>query len=348
MTKVRAALAAFALALASTIFTLGAAELALRVVAWRAQPAPAAHDPEHDGLPRLEGLVELARPGVRGLSNGVLWRMNSEGIRGPERSLVPPPGVFRIAVVGDSFAAGQGAREEDAYAAQLEEMLNRGGSPRFEVLNVGLGGLNAEHVLDRAERVAANFQPHLYVYGFTLNDIEEIDAARLRDGTKNRQIREEMRRFSASPSVLLRALWPRWVVQRDLWFPRKGFSYLDELASAYRDPVKFARIERGLDGFVALGERSHACVHVLIHTELAHLRFGHPFRDAYDRVERAAKARGLSVTPSFPAHRWRNADDLRVSARDGHPNREGHRVLTEALYEGLRELPSACGLPSLP
>lgn len=348
MTRARSALGALALALTATLLTLGAAELVLRVAVQPPRHTRPPIDPEVAALPELEGLVALSRPGVRGRSLGVLWRTNSEGIRGPERSLVPPPGVFRIAVVGDSFAAGEGVREEDAYAAQLEEMLNRGGTPRFEVLNVGLRGLNAEHVLDRAERVGARFHPHLFVYGLTLNDIEALGAARLRDGKRNQQIREEMLRFAQSPSHLLRALWPRYVALRNLWFPREGGSYLEELASAYRDPAQFARIERGLDGFVALGERSDACVHVLIHTELAHLRFGHPFRDAYDRVERAARERGLTVTPSFGAHRWRNADVLRVSAVDAHPNREGHRILAEALYAGLRELPPACRFPSLP
>ena len=107
--------------------------------------------------------------------------------------------------------------------------------------------------------------------------------------------------------------------------------YAGSLAGAYRDPAKFARIERGLDGFVQLAEGSGVCVHVLIHTELAHLRFAHPFRDAFARVESAAHARGLTVTQSFPAFRWRDSGSLRVSLVDGHPNAEGHRILAEAL-----------------
>ncbi|HEX5066188.1 MAG TPA: SGNH/GDSL hydrolase family protein [Myxococcota bacterium] len=348
MTRLRSLLGALALALVATALTLGGAELAVRVVASLPRPAPPSPDPELEGLPQLKGVFELSRPNVVGIHQGTLWRTNSAGFRGPERSLVPPPGVFRIAVVGDSFSAGQGVREDDAYAAQLERLLNRSGSQRFEVLNVGLGGLNAEYVLDRADRVAAKFRPHLYVYGFTLNDIEEIGWMRRSDGERYRAIGKEMLRFAGSRSYLLRALWPRWVSLRDLWFPREGVSYAEELASAYRDPAKFARIEHALDGFVALGERSGACVHVLIHTELTQLRFWHPFRDAYDRVERAAKARGLTATQSFPAHRWHSTQDLRVSPLDGHPNREGHRILAEALYAGLRELPPHCGFPSIP
>jgi lysophospholipase L1-like esterase len=32
----------------------------------------------------------------------------------------------------------------------------------------------------------------------------------------------------------------------------------------------------------------------------------------------------------------------------GHPNAQGHRILAEALYAGLRELPPHCRFPVLP
>ena len=156
-----------------------------------------------------------------------------------------------------------------------------------------------------------------------------------------------MLRFAGSPSLLLRTLWPRWVSLRQVLFASDD-DYAGSLAFAYRDPEKFARIERGLDGFAGLAQQTGACVHVLIHTELSHLRVAHPFRDAYERVERAARARGLSVTSSFEAFRWRDSADLRISLLDGHPNAEGHRILAEALYAGLRELPPHCGVPPLP
>ena len=349
--RLRRALANCALALAATGLSLLAAEAALRLQA-RLEPVPEApaEDPELAGLPRLESVFELAKPNVRGVHSGVLWRTNSGGFRGPEATTQPAPGVFRIAVVGDSFAAGQGVREEDAYAAQLERLLAASGSgTRFEVLNFGLGGLNIAQVLARASLLGSRFHPHLFVYGLTLNDIDVGNEAEQRFHTQQRrEIGKEMLRFAGSPSVLLRALWPRWVSLRQVLWPRPGEDYAAELAAAYRDPEKFARIERGLEGFEALADRGGVCVHVLIHTELAHLRFAHPFRDAYDRIERAARERGLTVTQSFPDYRWRDSAELRVSLVDGHPNAEGHRILADALYAGLRVLPPHCQFPKLP
>lgn len=345
----RGALATGALALAGTVVALLAAELSVRVL-WWTRPAPPPVDPELAALPEIPNVLELARPNVRGRHSGALWRTNSGGFRGPEVSPSPAPGVFRIAVVGDSFAAGMGVAEEDAYAAQLGRMLRESRADGgFEVLNFGLGGLDIEHVLGRAARLGARFHPDLFVYGLTLNDIYKGGDPELEfHPEQNRRIGAELMRFAESPSYLLRELWPRWLSLRQLWFPGQGDDYGGALARAYRDPEKFARIERGLDGFEALAERSGACVHVLIHTELAQLRFAHPFREAYEKVERAARGRGFSVTSSFPAYRWRSSDDLRLSVIDGHPNPEGHRILAEALYAGLHELPPHCRFPKLP
>jgi lysophospholipase L1-like esterase len=346
----RDALSALVLVLVSIGVALAVAELALRIFAWAAPPAaPPPEDPEVAALPELGGVLELARPNVRGRHSGALWRTNSAGFRGPEVSSTPRPGVFRIAVVGDSFAAGMGVAEEDAYAAQLERRLRAAGTAvEFEVLNFGIGGLDIRQVLRRASRLGARLQPHLYVYGFTLNDIFEADDAEQRvQPAQHRELEEQMLRFAASPSHLLRAIGPRWLSLRQALWPGAD-DYGGALARAYRDPARFARIESGLGEFAALAERTGRCVHVLIHTELAHLRFAHPYREAYAQVERAARERGLSVTPSFPAYRWRDSSELRLSAIDGHPNAEGHRILADALYAGLRELPPHCGFPPLP
>lgn len=346
----RAALATLGLALAATALTLLVAELAARLLAAApARPAPRTVDPEIAKLPVLSGVFELALPNVRGRQGDVLWRTNSAGFRGPEVSPWPAAGVFRIAVAGDSFAAGQGVPEEDAYAAQLERMLNgSGAAARFEVLNFGLGGLDIALVLSRATQLGAKFHPHLYVYGLTLNDIfpPNHPAERLW-AEQNRAMQAEQSRAASSPSYLLRAVLPRLVSLEQVLFASPD-SYFGSLTRAYRDPVQFTRIEHGLDGFQQLERETGACVHVLIHTDLANLRLVHPFEDAYARIERAARERGLTVTPTLRAFRWRDAARLRIGAYDGHPNAEGHRILAEALYRGLRELPPSCGFPAIP
>jgi lysophospholipase L1-like esterase len=92
------------------------------------------------------------------------FRRNSLGIRGPEYSLRPPSGVFRILVVGDSVTAGANVEERDAYPAQLEAALAaREAPPRYEVLNAGVPGLDIRHIVDRLETVGLRYDPDLII-----------------------------------------------------------------------------------------------------------------------------------------------------------------------------------------
>jgi len=181
------------------------------------------------------------------------------------------------------------------------------------------------------------------VYGFTLNDIEGpgyVPETRAEADALGR----ELLRFADSPSRLLRLVWPRLVVLRDLIQPFPG-SYTAVLRRNYFDnPRAWERFEAELDALAAVGRQHGMCVHVLVHTSLAELNALHPLKEIYGRVEEASLARGMTVTQTLPALKGRRAPELVVSPVDPHPNAAGHRILAQALFEGLAELPASCGL----
>jgi len=339
-------LATFVVVLASVALVLGAAEIAARVIYREPQMPPSKPlDPALEGLPRLHTVMELGGKNVRGVHGSALFRTNSAGFRGREYSLEPPPNTYRIVLIGDSFAMGWMTDEESTYAMRVEKRLNEASAKtRFEVLNLGLGGLNTHLIVNRLERIGLAYQPDLIVYGFTVNDIETPQEFGMRQQGEPDPLLAEWRRFADSPSRLLQVMWPRWVSLRYNVLHRPG-SYGDRLQRWYfEEPEKWARVAHGLDRLAAIGRSRGICVHLLIHTEIAQLGFFHPFTPIYDRVEKAAIARGLTVSQSFPAFRWRRASDLRISPLDDHPNDEGHRILAEVLFEGLAQLPPRCGL----
>src|SRR5262249_55722449 len=191
-----------ALVLGGLLVGLGIAEIIARLT-W--QP-PVATQPRvvPPGLPELHTADDLAQPNVRGIYNGAFVRTNGAGFRGPERALPKPGDVFRIAVAGDSVTMGSGVEEEETYVALVEQALNAGGPPRYEVLNLGLIGLDISGVMARLRSVGLRFEPDLIVYGCTINDIAG-NGYRPSMITWSRLIQHAgYERFRDSPSYLLR------------------------------------------------------------------------------------------------------------------------------------------------
>jgi lysophospholipase L1-like esterase len=344
--SIRGALATAALVVVGVCLSVAVAEVALRIVAaFRPEVASApVIDPALEGLPDLKSLRDLSRPNARGRLGNVLFRTNSSGFRGREFDLEAPPGVFRIAVIGDSYTMGWMVAEESTYAVRLENMLNSGSADRrFEVLNLGLSGLNLRQAILRLQRIGLAFEPDLIVYGFTLNDIFRRRDARAGLADQRDELLGEWGRHADSPSHLVRAVWPRWLALRNALLLPMG-SLERTLEDNYSDPSVSARVDLGLDSLAAIARKRGLCVVMLVHTEIARLRFFHSFVTIYDRMEQAARERGIHVVQSYPHYRWNDAASLRVSAIDSHPNAEGHRLLANALFDGLRELPEGCGL----
>lgn len=112
------------------------------------------------------------KPASRGYFKGAPFSVNSLGLRGPEAGRRKPAGVYRIAVVGDSFTMGAGVSDDEAYPRRLEKLLSaRCGRP-FEVLNFGVGGYDFPQLLADACGRAKTFSPDMVLVGFDeLNDL---------------------------------------------------------------------------------------------------------------------------------------------------------------------------------
>ncbi len=117
----------------------------------------------------VRGLGYDLRPGAVSRVEGVWYRINAEGLRGPELSERRRPGVPRVACVGDSLVMGIGLPLESSLPWQLGESLRRR-FPSVESVNAGVAGYNwrQETILYR-ERVR-RYRPHVTVVGFVLND----------------------------------------------------------------------------------------------------------------------------------------------------------------------------------
>jgi len=82
-----------------------------------------------------------------------------------EYQLSPPEDVLRIAIFGDSFAAGADVPFDKTWGHCLEKNLNKAGI-NSEVLNFGVGGYGMDQAFLRWKTLGRKFSPHIVIFGF--------------------------------------------------------------------------------------------------------------------------------------------------------------------------------------
>ena len=98
---------------------------------------------------------------------------NSHGFRDYEYRYNKEQGVFRILIIGDSVAMGQGVNVADAFGKVLEKMLNAipGREERkVEVIVLAQSGYTTSQELFLLENEAFRYSPDLIIWSYVLND----------------------------------------------------------------------------------------------------------------------------------------------------------------------------------
>lgn len=104
-----------------------------------------------------------------------LYRTNSAGIRSLPReySRRPRPGVFRVALFGDSFTHGDEEPWEKSWAKFLGDELSSVGV-RAEVLNFGVPGYGVGQAFLRWRREGPAWNPSVAVFGFQPENVNRV------------------------------------------------------------------------------------------------------------------------------------------------------------------------------
>ena len=107
----------------------------------------------------------------------IVGRINSHGWLDRERAMEKPDGVFRVAVLGDSFVEAMQVELDSTFLAIAERKLGRKGA-RVELLNFGRSDATTTEEILILERDANRFDPDLVVLCFwPRNDIDDVNPA---------------------------------------------------------------------------------------------------------------------------------------------------------------------------
>ena len=101
-------------------------------------------------------------------------RINSQGLRDPERPVEPAQGTFRVLALGDSFMEGYTVDLGETLTQKLEGRLNSAGC-RAEVVNGGTAGYSTDQEYLFYQIDGARYRPALVLLFFFWNDVIYTD-----------------------------------------------------------------------------------------------------------------------------------------------------------------------------
>jgi hypothetical protein len=318
------------------------------------------HDPELGWTlrPGSSGRYTLAR------AYDVAVRIDSRGLRGPERDLAKAPGTKRILFLGDSFTFGIGVEESDTFARLLEDL------PRVETFNAGVAGYGTTQELLWLRREGFAYRPDLVVLAFYTNDFWD-NASGLRHEThrpayvlKGGRLEltgvpvvasassplERLRSYLENHSYLYRLASATWeegkksarypdlkplrpVDRRPADMPRRltgdvpAVELTDRLLSAMSDTCR----EHGVGFLVALLPSAWDS-----RPSLRTVAFGEGDRNAYEVALRLCRAHGLPFVDTRPALRaLEEAGRPAYFDADPHFTPLGHRAVADLIRAAI-------------
>jgi hypothetical protein len=156
---------------------------------------------EHDpvvGYRYIAGArMTLPRPG----GGNYELRINAAGIRSSrEYDHRKPPGVFRLLILGDSYAAGQFVSNDQRFSEILERRV-----PGLEVINFALEGTGTDQQVLLYEQRAREFEHDVVlIFPFLQNIRRNLVAARVaRDPRTGREVLRPKPRFELADGQLV-------------------------------------------------------------------------------------------------------------------------------------------------
>lgn len=259
-------------------------------------------------------------------------RSNHLGFRDRDHAVEKPPGTFRVAVLGDSVAAGQGVPDfEHTFPARLERQLLAGGLDA-EVLSFAVSGYNTGQEVAIFEERGLAFSPDLVLVAYCHNDVGRSDGGILEALVERERQTSGLKRHRLHPALAWSALY------RLAWASLAP----PQVTEIKPDPNRVAEAFGELAALA--GEHGFAVVVVIFP------RFGglddYRWGAAHELPTAAAHAQGFYVLDLLEAfQRCHQTAEGPLAIDRYHPTARGHRCAARAVARFLLAQRVTLGAP---
>lgn len=272
-----------------------------------------------------EPVPDFDYAGQRDSFHDYVGKSNSLGFRDREHPIEKVPGTFRILVLGDSVAAGQGVRwAKDNFPPLLEKGLIAGGL-QAEVINFAVTGYNTQQEVETLRDKGLVFQPDLVLLSYCLNDRKRSDGGILPTLLEQEEQASGIVRSRANPVLTHSALY-RFLRYRLPWKRQPTPTiYGDTVDASFRLLAELAREH----DFPVL---------VTVFPHFGKLLEAYRFQDQHDQTEALSQEMGfayLDLLPAYQACRVTATDRLAIDRY--HPTALGYRCAADAMTRYILE-----------
>jgi len=256
-------------------------------------------------------------------------KLNSLGCRDKEWSAEKPPGVTRIAFVGDSFTYGWGIkRTADRFPDLIQARFDARAPGTVEILNVAKPGWNTGDELQPTTDMIERYGVDEVVLCYVPNDIEGLIPT-TDDFNPTRPPEPVL--FNPDSFCLLDYLYRR------VYLPRlptvRGFD--DWLAEGYADETIWRAHQKQLFAIKRVCDQHDVRLRVAL---LPFIKTGGEklhLDKLFALLERLLDVNGFEYADLLPSITGVPSGDLVVNASDAHPNEEANRRFAEALWQAF-------------
>jgi len=279
---------------------------------------------------------------ARRWSESGLLSVNGRGFREREFAAAPAPGIYRIAVVGDSFTFGNGIRTDQRFSNLIQASLGSG----FEVLNLGVAGHNTPQHLDLVQREVLALHPRFVLLQWYVNDVESEVVPRptytplLPFAGLHKRLDDDSAFYT-----LANSWWTRLQIRM-----QSEQSYSDYLKAAFSNPQsEAARADEGATRTLLRTLRAARIgVGVVLFPDTGYdLGPSYPFEFLHARVLAICEdehVHAIDMRPVFASVKRRRA--LWANPLDAHPSALANSIAAEQILEAFeREWLTARGEP---